>query len=116
MIQDNISSGMNQLPNTKNLYVLVGFNRWLDIVSHDLDETTQFLDLPSLDEDITIDLTALNSAFQSGKPIYFSTEAFLWLPNNALAGILKMYKSISSYLETFLYVTTYKHMYNTISN
>lgn len=91
MIQNNISSAISQLPNTKNLYVLVGFNRWLDIISNDLDETSQFLDLPSADEDITIDLTALNSAFQSGKPIYFSAEAFLWLSNNSLAGIPKMY-------------------------
>jgi hypothetical protein len=91
VIQNNISSAISQLPNTKNLYVLVGFNRWLDIISNDLDETSQFLALPSPDEDISIDLTALNGVFQSGKPVYFSAEAFLWLSNNSLAGIPKMY-------------------------
>lgn len=90
-IQQSIVTAVSRQNNNKTLYVLSGFNLWIDEITSLIGEKTSFLTLPVAESDIIIDLPSLNIALQSEAAAYMSTETYIWLVENSLAGVPQMY-------------------------
>ncbi len=89
-LSETLVASIANVKGSKKIYVLKGFNYWVDSIAVKLD-SAYIGAVPTIKKDASIELPELNKQLQSGTSFYITFENLIWLRNNSLAGIASMY-------------------------
>lgn len=106
-IKQDIVTSVSGQKNDHTLYVLIGFNFWIQDIIDALGSGSPFLTTPSAVHDIEPNFPLLNQSLNSGLPIYVSMETYSLLVEKSLAGVPQMYGYKIVFIKNDLFETYY---------
>lgn len=89
-IKDVLINSLVSLSDEKTIYVLKGFNYWIDEISAKLGSSYVGF-VPEANRVNGMSLPDLNEKLQLGKSLFMNYENIIWLSNNSLAGLPVVY-------------------------